>query len=160
MSSVRRGAAGGAPDAEVTMREREGFLNRLEERLSRIAGWLAERQRGEEHAGLARIEAFRRDIADARRAVAETATADLARVRASLDDMRADYDAPPPHTALSRAELDTFRRHFNTTARLLGDMSNLDSPNWTAAYEEYERSWQEVEHAFESKGGTAAPPAV
>ncbi len=143
------------------MRERESFLKRLEERLPRMAGWLVGRQRGEEDAGLARgrarIEALRREIADARRSIAESAKYDLARVRASLDDMKRDYDAPPPHTALSRAELEAFRRHLHTTARVLGDISNLDSPNWTEAYEEYERSWAELEHALGSKGGTAAP---
>ncbi len=143
------------------MREHESFLRRLEETLSRISGWLAARRRGGEQAGTpgrhARIEALRREIAAARRAIAETTRADLARVRAELDDLKRDYDVPPPHTALTRAELEAFKRHLHTTARLLRDHSNLDSPGWDRAHEEYERSWAEVERAFESEGRSASP---
>jgi hypothetical protein len=143
------------------MREHESFLRRLEEKLSRVSGWLAARQRGSEQAGThhphARIEALRREIAAARSAIAETTRADLARVRESVDDLKRDYDVPPPRTALSRAELEAFRRHLHTTARLLRDLSTADNPSWDQANEEYERSWAEVERAFESEGGSASP---
>lgn len=143
------------------MREHGGFLGRLEETLSRIGGRLAARGRGGERAGAgerrARLEALRRDVARARGAMTETARADLARVRASLQDLRHDYDVPPQHTALTRAELAAFRRHLRTTARLLGDLSNLDSPGWDRAHDEYARSWAEVERAFGSGGEPASP---
>jgi hypothetical protein len=143
------------------MREHESFLSRLEETLSRMSGWLAARRRGGQRAGTrdrhAPVEALRREIAEARRAIGETARADLARVRASLDDLKRDYDVPPPHTALSRAEFDAFRRHLHTTARLLPDLSTADNPNWDQANEEYERSWAEVERAFESEDRSASP---
>ena len=143
------------------MREHESFLGRLEETLSRISGWLAARRHAGEQ-GRTRnrnvpVESLRREVAEARRAVAETARADLARVRASLDDLKGDYDVPPPHTALTRAELEAFRRHLHTTARLVRDLSTADSPTWDQANEEYERSWEEVERAFESEGGSASP---
>jgi hypothetical protein len=143
------------------MRGHEGFLRRLEEKLSRVSGWLAARERGGGPADAGRwhapVEALRREVAEARRAIAETARADLARVRTSLDDLRQDYDVPPPHTALSRAELEAFKRHLHTTARLLRDLSTADSPNWDQADEEYERSWAELARAFESEGGSASP---
>jgi hypothetical protein len=143
------------------MRAHESFLRRLEERFSRVSGWLAARQRGSGQAGTphphAPIAALRREIAEARQAIAETTRADLARVHASLDDLKRDYDVPPPRTALSRAELEAFRRHLHTTARLLRDMSTADNPNWDQAEEEYERSWEELERSFESEGGTASP---
>jgi hypothetical protein len=149
------------PNEEEIMREHESFLRRIEEKLSRMSGWLAARQRGGEQAGThhphERIDAVRREIAEARRAIAETTRADLARVHASLDDLKLDYDVPPPHTALSRAELEAFRRHLHTTARLVRDLSNIDDPSWDEANEEYERSWAEVERAFESEGGSASP---
>ncbi len=59
-------------------------------------------------------------------------------------------------TALTRAELDAFRRHLHTTARLLRDLSDVDSPNWRQATEEYDRSWAEVERA--RTGGESASP--
>lgn len=143
------------------MREREGFLARVEESLSRVSGWLSARRGGGEVAGTGdrprRIEAFRGEVARARRALAETARADLARARASLEDLRHDYEVPPQHTTLTRAELEAFRRHLRTTARLLGDLSNVDSPSWDRAHEEYERSWEEVERAFASSGEPASP---
>jgi hypothetical protein len=143
------------------MRERESFLRRVEEGLSRMSGWLAARQRGSEQDGArephARVEALRREIALARHAVAETAREDLARVHASLDDMKRDYDVPPPHVALRREELEAFRRHLHTTARLLRERATADSPNWERANEEYERSWADLERAFESEGGAASP---
>lgn len=141
------------------MREHESLLRRLDERLSRISGWLAAR-RGEARAPPdrhERLDAVRRELAEARRAIGETARADLARARASLDELTRDYEAPPQHTALSHVELDAFRRHLHTTARLLRDMSNLDSPAWDQATAEYERSWAEVEQAFESQGRPAPP---
>ena len=159
-SRGRRRAAGGAADEEGIMREHEGLLGRLEERLIRMSGWLAAR-RGAEGAGAHhardRLDALRRELARARRAVAETARADLERVRDGFEDLKRDYDAPPPHTALSRAELEAFRRHLHTTARLVRDLSTADSPAWNRANEEYERSWAEVERAFESEGGAASP---
>jgi hypothetical protein len=36
-------------------------------------------------------------------------------------------------------------------------MSTADNPNWDQAEEEYERSWEELERAFEAEGGTASP---
>jgi hypothetical protein len=144
------------------MREHESFLRRLEESLSRISGWLAARRRGGEQAGThdrdARTEALRRETAAARRAIAETTRADFARVRAGLDDLKRDYDVPPQHTALTRAELEAFRRHLHTTARLRRDLSNLDSPAWEQATGEYERSWDEVRGAFESESEKTASP--
>jgi hypothetical protein len=139
------------------MREREGFLRRMEERLSRMSGWLSARQGGGEHgAGRhERVEALRRELEIARRKVGDVTHDDLARVRASLEDLRHDYDAP--HTALHRAELETLRRHLHTTSRLLDDRSNLDSPRWAEANEEYDRSWTELERAFEGEHGAASP---
>ncbi len=139
------------------MRERESFLRRLEERLSRVSGWLAERRRGgQASAGdlHGRTESVRRDISRALHSVAQE---DLARVRASLEAMRADYDVPPPHFALRRPELDAFRRYLETTARLEPVLSNLDAPSWEKAHEEYERAWGEVERAFEQQGDAASP---
>ena len=136
------------------MRDHEGLLGRLEERLSRASDWLAARHGSEQAAAppeRRRLEALRREIAQARRAVAEIARADLARVRDGFEELKRDYDAPPPHTALSRAELDAFRRHLHTTARLVRELSTADSPTWSQANEEYERSWAEVERAFESE---------
>lgn len=142
------------------MREDESLLRRMEETLSRMSGWLAARRRGaqgEARKRHERVGALRHEVSEARRAVGTTARADLARVRASLDDLKRDYDVPPPHTALSRVELEAFRRHLHTTARLVGDLSNLDSPAWEQANEEYERSWADVESAFESQGGSPSP---
>lgn len=143
------------------MHARESFLGRLEEGLSRMSEWLAARRHRSDAAGAreqhARLEAARREVASARRAVAEKAHADLARVRASFDDMKSDYDVPSPHVALSQQEREALRRHLNTTARLLRDRSNLDDPNWEPANEEYDRSWAEVERAFESAGEPASP---
>lgn len=143
------------------MRERETFLGRIEDGLSRMSGWLAARQRGGEQAGAsyaqARLHALRGEIAQARHGIAVTAREDLARARAALDDMRRDYDVPPLHTALSRAELEAFRRHLHTTARLLRERATADSPDWTQATEEYERSWAELERAFESERDAPSP---
>lgn len=142
------------------MRERDSFLRRIEERLSRVSGWLGERWRGEKASAgdlHARMETVRREIARARRSAGAAAHEDLTRVRATLDDLRADYDVPPPHYAFRRAELDAFRRHLQTAARLASVLSNVDDPGWDAASEEYERSWAEVERAFESEGDAASP---
>ncbi|HEX9400272.1 MAG TPA: hypothetical protein VF912_09200 [Anaeromyxobacter sp.] len=142
------------------MRERESFLRRIEERLARMSGWLADRRSGEQlAAGDAheRTEALRRELVRARRAFGDAAHDDLARVRASLEALKADYDVPPPHFALRRAELEALRRHLHTTALLVRDLSTADSPGWNAANEEYERSWAEVERAFESQGDAASP---
>jgi hypothetical protein len=143
------------------MHARESFLGRLEEGLTRMSEWLAARRHGSDPAGAreqhARLEAARREVASARRIVAEKAHADLARVRASFDDMKGDYDVPSPHVALSHEEREAFRRHLHTTARLLRERSNLDDPNWEPANEEYDRSWAELERTFESEGAAASP---
>lgn len=143
------------------MREDDSFLNRLEETLSRMSAWISARRRGGEqataHRDHARIEALRRDIGEARRGLLEAGRADLGRVRTGLDDLERDYDFAFPHTALTRAELEAFRRHVQTTARLMRDHSNLDSPNWNEAHEAYERSWADVERAY-SEGASASPP--
>ena len=141
------------------MRGRESLLSRLDETFSKLSEWLtAHRGGGRSGPNVRpeRVEALRRELAAARRELGGVARADLARVRASLADLSRDYDTPPPHTALRHAELEAFRRHLHTTARLVRDMSNLDSLAWDQASEEYERSWAEVEHAFESQGGSAA----
>jgi hypothetical protein len=143
------------------MHARESFLGRLEDGLTRMSGWLAARRRGSDPAGFreqhARLEAARREVASARRAISERAHADLAHVRASFDDMKGDYDVPSPHVALSHEEREALRRHLHTTARLLRDRSNLDDPNWEPANEEYDRSWAELERAFEPEGSAASP---
>jgi hypothetical protein len=140
------------------MRERENFLRSMEQRLSRIAGWLADRRPGGEEGNLhTRAETVREEVARARRAFGWAVNEDLARVRASLDDMRSDYGVPPPHYALRREELEELRRHLHTTARLVKDLSTADSPGWNAANEEYERSWEELERAFEGEGNAASP---
>ncbi|BDG02147.1 hypothetical protein [Anaeromyxobacter oryzae] len=140
-------------------RETESFLKRLEERLSRVAAWL--RQRGGDEGGArdrhARLEAVRHELAQARRAVADTTHEDLARIRSALEDLRGDYDVPQQHTALHRAELEALRKHLHTTARLLHDRADLDNPSWVQANEEYERSWADLEHAFEGEGHAASP---
>jgi hypothetical protein len=142
------------------MRERESFLASVEQRLSRVAGWLAARRRGEgagERDLHARTEALREELARARRAVGEAVHEDVARVRASLEDMKSDYDVPPPHYALHAEELEALRRHAHTTARLIPELASADSPRWDEANEEYERSWAEVERAFEEEGRAASP---
>ncbi len=142
------------------MRDRESFLRRVEERLARMSRWLADRRRGEQTlAGdlHGRTEALRRELARARQAFGGAAHEDLARVHAALEDMKSDYDAPTPHFALRRTELEAFRHHLHTTARLARELSTADSPGWNAANEEYERSWAELERAFEAEGD-AAPP--
>jgi hypothetical protein len=142
------------------MRERESFLKRLEDRLSRVSGWLAQRRHGSgagEDELHGRTEAIRREVARARRSAGETAREDLARVRKSLDDLRNDYDVPPPHYALRPEELQAFRRYLATVARLEPALSNLDDPRWDAAHDEYERAWAELESAFDREGPTASP---
>jgi hypothetical protein len=142
------------------MRAGETFLKRLEERLFRMSGWLAARQHEGDQAGVrerhARLDALRRELARTRGAVAETSQHDLARVRATLDDLERDYDVPPPHVGLRRSELEAFRRLLQTTARTLRKPSNLDDPEWAAANAEYERAWGEVERAFGAEGDPAS----
>lgn len=144
------------------MADHESFLRRMEERLTRVSGWLAERRRGPPGGQgpkdpQARLEAIRGEIARARRSVGKVVHDDLGHVRASLDGMKADYDLPLPQYALRRAELDALRRHVHTAARLARVLSNVDDPGWDAASEEYDRSWAEVERAFEAEGGAASP---
>jgi hypothetical protein len=142
------------------MREHDGFLQRVEQRFSRLAGWLSTRRRGDAAGDRdlhAVAEALGDEVARARRALADTLHEDVARVRASLEDMSRDYDAPPPRYALHRAELDALRRHLHVTARLIPELANADSPRWDEANEQYERSWLEVERAFEEEGQAASP---
>lgn len=140
--------------------DRHGFLRQLEHRLSRVSGWIAARRRpggqASEQDLHARVELLRRDISRARHAAADAAHDTVASARTTLDDMARDYEVPPPHTALRREELEALRRHLQHTGSLLPHLSNLDDPRWGAALEEYERSWDEVERAFEAKGGGAA----
>jgi hypothetical protein len=136
------------------MGDREGFLKRLEERLSRMSGWLAERRSGQEQAHApdlhGRMEGLRRETARLRQAVTRTTRMDLDRVRATLEDMKTDYDVPPQHTSLRREEREAFRRHLHTTAHLVRDLASADSPGYDRAEEEYERSWEELRRAFEA----------
>lgn len=129
--------------------------------MSRISSWLADRRRVGEQAPErdlhARVELLRRDISRARHAAAEAAHDALSSARASLDDMARDYEVPPARTALRREELVALRHHLQRTGRLLPFLSNLDDPGWSAAHEEYERSWDEVERTFEAEGGAASP---
>jgi len=66
--------------------------------------------------------------------------------------MASDYEVAQPRTALRREELEALRRHLQRTGTLLPYLSNLDDPRWGPAHEEYERSWDEVERAFEAGG--------
>jgi hypothetical protein len=151
-------AGGGRREGTMSGREseREGFLGRLEERLSRVSGRLAEGRHGAKDLR-GRTEAIRGELERLRSAVGAIAREDLARVRATMDDLRSDYDVPPPHFALRREELEVFRRHLATVSRLMPVLSNLDDPRWEAAYEEYDRSWAEVQRASEPEGDAAAP---
>jgi hypothetical protein len=141
--------------------DRQGFLRQLEDRLSRLSSWLAARRRpGEqapEHDLHARVELLRQDISRARHAAAAAAHDTMASARATLDDMARDYGTPPQRAAPSREELGLLRRHLQRTGALLPHISNLDDPGWGPAYEEYERSWDEVESAIEVQGGAATP---
>ncbi len=140
------------------MREHDSFLRRLEETLSRMSAWAHGRggESARSHQGYRRMVALRREIAEARRVIREIGRADVARVRSSVEDLKRDYDVPPPPTALTHAELQAFRRHLHTTSRLMRDLSNLDSPNWNQVNDEYDRSWSEVERA-RSDGAPASP---
>ncbi len=141
--------------------EREDFLRRLEDRLSRLSGWLAGRRRaGEQTPGPlhSRVQALRREISRARRAAAQEAHDVVARAQATLEDMERDDEAPPPHGALRREEVQALKRHLRLTARLLPHISNLDDPGWGPAHEEYERSWDEIHRAFEEGSDTPAIP--
>jgi hypothetical protein len=144
------------------MGERESFLNRVERGLSRISARLAARQHVQQaQAGApphdTGTEALRSQIERARQAIRETAHEDLDRVLASVEGMKEDYGAPLQHSALRPGELEAFRRLMRTTARSLHDRSNLDTPDWDRANEEYDRSWADVERAFESEGDAASP---
>ncbi|WP_242392961.1 hypothetical protein [Anaeromyxobacter oryzisoli] len=143
------------------MQGREGFLRRLEDGLTRMSGWMTARRRGGEHGAPVpadtRLEAIRRDVARLRRAAVRIEQDDVARIRRSLDDMTGDYEVPSPYVALSHGEREALRRHLRTTARLLRDRSDLDDPNWEPANEEYDRSWADLERAFEAAGEPASP---
>jgi len=142
------------------MRDRESVLRRMEERLSRASGWLSQRRRGGQPAAddlQARTLALKDGIARLRRSATTRVQEDLARARASVDDMGTDYDVPPPHFALKPAEAEAFGRYLAAVGRLEPIISNLDDPRWDAAHEEYERAWSEMERAFEPEGHAASP---
>ncbi len=139
-------------------RDRQEILRRLEGRLSTVSSWLAARRvSGVQHAEQlhARVESVRRDVSHARQGTTKSVHDALARARATVDDMEHDYEVPPPHGTVGREELQALRRHLQLTSTLLPHVSNLDDPGWGPAYEEYERSWDELQRAFE--GGAAAP---
>jgi hypothetical protein len=141
-------------------RDRQEFLQRLEDRLSRVSRWLAAKRRIGEQAPERlhpRIEAIRRDVAQVRHATDQAFHDAVAKARASLDDMDRDYDSPPLRPALRREELQALRRSLQLTARLLPHLSNLDDPAWGPAHEEYERSWDEMHRAFQESEGAARP---
>ena len=134
------------------MRDRESVLRRMEERLSRASGWLSQRRHGGQPGGddlQARTLALKDGIARLRRSATTRVQEDLARARASVDDMGTDYDVPPPHFALKPAEAEAFGRYLAAVGRLEPIISNLDDPRWDVAHEEYERAWAEMERAFE-----------
>jgi hypothetical protein len=142
-------------------RDREGFLRQLEQRLARVSSWLAARRHAGEQAHEqtlhARVELVRRDVSRARHAAGEAAHDAVASARAALDDMARDYEVPQARTSFRHEELEALKRHLQRTARLIPHLSNLDDPGWTAANAEYERSWDELERAFEGEGGAATP---
>jgi hypothetical protein len=142
-------------------RDRQGFLRQLEDRLSRVSSWLHTGRHASEQAAErdlhARVELLRREITRVRHAASDSAQGALASARASLDDMARDYDVQQPRTSFSRPELELLRRHLHRTGALLPHLSNLDDPRWTPAHEEYERSWDAVERAFETEGTDAIP---
>ena len=86
-----------------------------------------------------------------RRATAEDAHDVVARAQASLEDMERDGEVPPPHGVLEREEVQALKRHLRLTARLLPHISNLDDPAWGPAHNEYERSWDELQRAFDGR---------
>lgn len=145
------------------MGDREGFLGRMEERLSRMSGWLAARRSSQRQPPAqapdlhGRMEALRSEIGRLRQAVSRATHEDLERVRATIEDMKTDYDIPPQHTSLRREEREAFRRHLHTTARLLRDLSSAESPRFDEAEEEYERSWEELRRAFEADEHVSHP---
>ena len=142
------------------MRDRESVLRRMEERLSRASGWLSRRRHGGPPGAddlQARTLALKDEIARLRRSAATRVQEDLARARASVDDMGTDYDVPPPHFALKPEEAKAFGRYLAAVGRLEPIISNLDDPRWDAAHEEYERAWNEMEGAFEPEGHAASP---
>jgi hypothetical protein len=139
--------------------ERDHLLGQVTDRLSRLSAWLAGRRRAGEQTPLhSRIELLRQELSRARSATGREAHGVLARARASLDDMGRDYDAPPPHIALRREEVEALKRHLRLTARLLPHISNLDDPDWGPAHEEYERSWDELHRTFEGSDPPATAP--
>jgi hypothetical protein len=142
------------------MRDRDSFLQRLEARLGRVSRWLAERPDDARSAEVqARAEALRSEIARVRRSAGEAARGDLARAREEVHDMAQELGGgPPPHAALRRTEVEALRRLLATTARLLAPLSKADDPEWARADDEYERSWLEVERAFEAEEGPASHP--
>ncbi len=140
-------------------RHRNEAARMVEDRLSRLSGWLAARRRvGEADVEQlhARVESLRRELSRAREVAAEEAHEALARARAALEDMERDHEVPLSRASLRREELDVLKRHFRLTAALLPHLSNLDDPRWGRAREQYERSWEEVHRAFEAQGGTKA----
>jgi len=78
----------------------------------------------------------------------------LASARASVEDVERDFAVPPRDPALRREEVEALRRHLRHMATLEAHVSNLDDPAWRAAYQAYERSWDELQRTLE---GDAAP---
>jgi hypothetical protein len=138
-------------------RDRQQLLWLLEDRLSTVSRWLAARRvAGERHLEQLRahLESVRREL---RWDTAQSVRDALARARVTVEAMERGSEAPPPHTAIRREELEALRRHIELTATLLPHVSNLDDPGWRPAYEQYERSWDELHRVLE---GRAAPPCL
>ena len=80
----------------------------------------------------------------------------LAHGRAAIEDMDGDFAVPPRDPAPRREELEALKRHHEQLAALLPHVSNLDDPAWRAAYEAYERSWDELHRVLD--GGAEETP--
>ncbi len=134
--------------------DRQEFLRVLESHVSRVQAWLAGRRRaGEDDLERlrARLGTLREAVAQARQGTAQEAHDALAHARAALADMESEYEVPPGSGALGREELRALTRNVWLTATLLPSLSNLDDPGWRRAHDVYERSWQEVQRAFEER---------
>ncbi len=139
-------------------RDTQELLWLIEDRLSALSRWLAARRAGGEQ----RLERLRAQLEATQRETwqetKQSAHDALARARAALDDMEREDQVPQRRGPLRREELHALRRHLQVTATLLPHISNLDDPAWSAAHEEYERSWEEVHRALEAEDGAATPP--
>lgn len=135
--------------------DREEVLRHIEERLSRVSGWLAARRAADERR-LERLRAVAESVRrDVQKELARSEHDTSARVRAAIEGMERD-GGPRPPPVLRREELDALMHHLQLTATLLPHVSNLDDPDWRAAHEEYERSWDEVRRAYQD--GRGVPP--